>query len=188
MPSGCRVELIRIAVSGVYDMAFGYEPNPNESRQLGLVQCGRFLEGCLIMTQIELARRGMISAEMAVCVARRENLEPELVRSEVARGRMVIPANTVHLKLGLSRWASASRPGARSTPTSATRRSPRDIENELAKLHDGRPPRLRHGHGPLDRRQHRRASARRSSPPVAGARSAPCRSTRRSSRSRRSRT
>jgi phosphomethylpyrimidine synthase len=30
-------------------------------------------------------------------VARRERLEPELVRREVARGRMVIPANKVHL-------------------------------------------------------------------------------------------
>src|SRR5438094_9103387 len=29
-------------------------------------------------------------------VARREDLEPELIRSEVARGRMVIPANKVH--------------------------------------------------------------------------------------------
>ena len=37
------------------------------------------------MTQIEMARRGVISPEMEF-VARRENLDPELVRSEVARG------------------------------------------------------------------------------------------------------
>src|SRR5262245_35205705 len=52
------------------------------------------------MTQIELARQGTISAEMH-CVALREGLEPELVRSEVARGRMIIPANRVHLRKGL---------------------------------------------------------------------------------------
>ena len=49
------------------------------------------------MTQLEAARQGIITAEMT-CVARREDLDPELVRSEVARGRMVIPANVHHLK------------------------------------------------------------------------------------------
>ena len=48
------------------------------------------------MTQLESARKGLITKEMAF-VAQRENLEPELIRDEVARGRMVIPANTVHL-------------------------------------------------------------------------------------------
>ena len=48
------------------------------------------------MTQLEAARKGIVTPEMEF-VARREDLEPELVRSEVARGRMVIPANVVHL-------------------------------------------------------------------------------------------
>ena len=48
------------------------------------------------MTQIELARQGVVTPEMEY-VAQRENLEPELIRDEVARGRMVIPANKVHL-------------------------------------------------------------------------------------------
>jgi phosphomethylpyrimidine synthase len=52
------------------------------------------------MTQIELARQGTISAEMRF-VAQKECLEPELVRDEVARGRMIIPANRMHLKKGL---------------------------------------------------------------------------------------
>ena len=52
------------------------------------------------MTQIESARQGTLTAEMEH-VARREGLDPELVRSEVARGRMVIPANVEHLRLGL---------------------------------------------------------------------------------------
>src|SRR5437870_11779635 len=49
------------------------------------------------MTQLESARKGIITNEMNY-VARREDLEPELVRDEVARGRMVIPANVEHLK------------------------------------------------------------------------------------------
>jgi phosphomethylpyrimidine synthase len=49
------------------------------------------------MTQLEAARQGVVTPEMEY-VARREDLEPELVRAEVARGRMVIPANTVHLQ------------------------------------------------------------------------------------------
>jgi phosphomethylpyrimidine synthase len=48
------------------------------------------------MTQLEAARRGEITEAMQF-VARRENLEPELIRAEVARGRMVIPANVHHL-------------------------------------------------------------------------------------------
>jgi phosphomethylpyrimidine synthase len=52
------------------------------------------------MTQIEQARAGAVTPEME-CVARAERLDPELVRSEVARGRMVIPANKVHLQKGL---------------------------------------------------------------------------------------
>ncbi len=48
------------------------------------------------MTQLEAARRGTVTPQMQF-VARREDLDPELIRSEVARGRMVIPANTVHL-------------------------------------------------------------------------------------------
>jgi len=49
-------------------------------------------------SQMHYARKGLITEEMAY-VARRENLEPEFVRSEVARGRMVIPANVNHLNL-----------------------------------------------------------------------------------------
>src|SRR5258707_6626805 len=49
------------------------------------------------MTQLESARNGAITPEMTF-VAQREDLDAELVRSEVARGRMVIPANVHHLK------------------------------------------------------------------------------------------
>ena len=48
------------------------------------------------MTQLEAARKGIVTPAMEF-VARREELDPELIRSEIARGRLVIPANTHHL-------------------------------------------------------------------------------------------
>jgi phosphomethylpyrimidine synthase len=48
------------------------------------------------MTQLEAARGGSITAEMRR-VARREATTPEFIRAEVARGRLVIPANHRHL-------------------------------------------------------------------------------------------
>jgi phosphomethylpyrimidine synthase len=49
-------------------------------------------------TQMHLARAGSVSPEMER-VAGRESLDPELVRAEVARGRMIIPANVHHRAL-----------------------------------------------------------------------------------------
>jgi phosphomethylpyrimidine synthase len=46
-------------------------------------------------TQMHLARRDVVTPEMRR-VAEREQLAPELVRDEVARGRMIIPANVHH--------------------------------------------------------------------------------------------
>lgn len=48
------------------------------------------------MTQLESARRGLITHEMRR-VAVRENVSPEFIRDEVALGRLVIPANVRHL-------------------------------------------------------------------------------------------
>jgi len=50
------------------------------------------------VTQMNYARKGVVTEEMDF-VAKRENLAPELVRSEVARGRMIIPANIHHVRL-----------------------------------------------------------------------------------------
>src|SRR2546421_11502948 len=50
------------------------------------------------VSQMHLARQCVISEEMQY-VARREKLDQELIRSEVARGRMIIPANINHRKL-----------------------------------------------------------------------------------------
>ena len=51
-----------------------------------------------IRTEMHYARQGLVTPEMEH-VARRENLAPELVRSEVARGRMIVPANVNHANL-----------------------------------------------------------------------------------------
>jgi phosphomethylpyrimidine synthase len=51
-----------------------------------------------IRTQMHYARKGILTEEMDF-IARRENLPPETIRSEVARGRMIIPANIHHTNL-----------------------------------------------------------------------------------------
>src|SRR5512141_2958524 len=51
-----------------------------------------------VRTQMHYARQGVVTGEMEH-VARRERLTPEHVRDEVARGRMVIPANVNHANL-----------------------------------------------------------------------------------------
>jgi phosphomethylpyrimidine synthase len=50
------------------------------------------------LSQLHFARRGAITEEMEFA-ALREGLDPELVRSEVARGRAIIPANINHPEL-----------------------------------------------------------------------------------------
>ncbi|MGD9718441.1 MAG: phosphomethylpyrimidine synthase ThiC, partial [Sulfurimonadaceae bacterium] len=51
-----------------------------------------------VRTQMYYAKQGIITEEMEY-VAKIEDLSPELVRSEVARGRMIIPANVNHTSL-----------------------------------------------------------------------------------------
>jgi phosphomethylpyrimidine synthase len=50
------------------------------------------------VTQMHYSRKGEITKEMQF-VAIRENVDPEYVRSEVARGRAIIPANIKHPEL-----------------------------------------------------------------------------------------
>jgi len=52
-------------------------------------------------TQLQSAKSGKTTNEVKF-VAERENVEAELIRSEVAAGRLVIPANKLHLKTNLS--------------------------------------------------------------------------------------
>jgi phosphomethylpyrimidine synthase len=51
-----------------------------------------------IRTQMYYARQGVITQEMEY-IAKREHVTGELIRSEVARGRMIIPANIHHTNL-----------------------------------------------------------------------------------------
>ena len=85
------------------------------------------------MTQIEQARQGIVTPEMEF-VARRENRNPEQVRDEVARGRMVIPANVVHLQLGLEPMAIGIQSKCKINANIGNSAVTSDIENELAKL------------------------------------------------------
>ncbi|PWW29030.1 phosphomethylpyrimidine synthase [Cytobacillus oceanisediminis] len=47
------------------------------------------------VTQLHYAKKGIITPEMEF-IAIRENMDPEFVRSEVARGRAIIPSNVNH--------------------------------------------------------------------------------------------
>lgn len=83
-------------------------------------------------TQMFYARQGTITEEMKY-VADIESLEPEFVRSEVARGRMVISANIHHenlnpMAIGINATCKINANIGNSAVTS-------DIESELEKLH-----------------------------------------------------
>src|SRR5437762_9185048 len=86
------------------------------------------------MTQIEAARAGLVTDEMRF-VAVREDLDAELVRAEVARGRMVLPANKVHLAGRLEPMAigvaSACKINANIGNSAVTGK----VDDELEKLH-----------------------------------------------------
>jgi phosphomethylpyrimidine synthase len=51
-----------------------------------------------VRTQMHYARKGIVTGEMQY-VAEREKLSAELIREEVARGRLIIPANIHHTSL-----------------------------------------------------------------------------------------
>ena len=85
-----------------------------------------------VVTQMHYARQGTITEEMEY-VAKRENLPAETVRSEVAHGRMIIPANVRHLELepmaiGIAAKCKINANIGNSATTS-------NIDQELEKLH-----------------------------------------------------
>jgi len=57
--------------------------------------------GFVPVTQLEHARLGTVTSEMRRVSEREPHLTPEQVRDEVASGRMIIPANRVHLGFAL---------------------------------------------------------------------------------------
>ncbi len=86
------------------------------------------------MTQLESARAGQITAEMRH-VAVRENLAPEVIRDEVAAGRMVIPANKVHLAGRLEPMAIGIAATCKINANIGNSAVTGDTEAELEKLH-----------------------------------------------------
>jgi phosphomethylpyrimidine synthase len=85
-----------------------------------------------IRTQIHYARRDVVTQEMEY-IAKREHVTPELIRAEVARGRMIIPANIHHTNLepmciGVASSCKINANIGNSSTTS-------NIDEEVAKLH-----------------------------------------------------
>jgi len=85
-----------------------------------------------IRTQIHYARHDVVTQEMEY-IATREHVTPELIRAEVARGRMIIPANIHHTNLepmciGVASSCKINANIGNSSTTS-------NIDEEVAKLH-----------------------------------------------------
>ncbi|MCO6456388.1 MAG: phosphomethylpyrimidine synthase ThiC [Pirellulaceae bacterium] len=86
------------------------------------------------MTQLEQARAGTITPEMEY-VAQREQLPAEMIRQEVAAGRMVIPANKVHLAGRLEPMAIGIAASCKINANIGNSAVTSDAEGELEKLH-----------------------------------------------------
>ena len=90
-----REEWIR-ARGGHDEVEPSYRPPPGRTgSDVLLPPRSKVLRGRGNVTQMHYARRGEITPEMEF-IAVRESLEPDFVRSEVARGRAIIPANINH--------------------------------------------------------------------------------------------
>ena len=85
-------------------------------------------------TQILRARAGEVTPEMEF-IANRESLTAELIRDEVAAGRMVIPANIVHLSKRLEPMAIGIAAKCKINSNIGNSAVTSDIEGELEKLH-----------------------------------------------------
>jgi phosphomethylpyrimidine synthase len=86
------------------------------------------------MTQIEAARQGLVTDAMRF-VAEREDHDPELIRAEVARGRLVIPANTTHLQKKLEPMGIGVAVRCKINANIGNSAVVSKIDDELEKLH-----------------------------------------------------
>jgi phosphomethylpyrimidine synthase len=84
------------------------------------------------VSQMHYARQGRITEEMEF-VARREELDAELIRAEIAAGRLIIPANINHPELEPMGIGVASRCKINANIGNSAVTS--NIDEELAKLH-----------------------------------------------------
>ncbi len=87
--------------------------------------------GEAVVTQMAFARRGVVTEEMRF-VAEREQIAAELVRDEVAAGRLIIPANVNHPELEPMGIGVATRCKVNANIGNSAVNS--DIQGELCKL------------------------------------------------------
>ena len=85
-------------------------------------------------TQMSFARKGTITDAMQY-VAQREALEPELIRSEVARGRLIIPANINHLAGSLEPMGIGTVARVKINANIGNSAVTSNVDGELEKLH-----------------------------------------------------
>ena len=85
------------------------------------------------MTQLTEARAGIVTPEMEI-VAGKERLDAETVRSEIASGRMIIPANKEHLAKGLSPIAIGRRASTKINANLGVSALAGDSDRELEKI------------------------------------------------------
>ena len=85
-------------------------------------------------TQLAAARRGVVTEAMRR-VAEREGLEPERIRAEVARGRLIIPANVHHLATSLDPIGVGIAATVKINANIGNSAVTSNIEEELKKLH-----------------------------------------------------
>ena len=117
------------------------------------------------MSQMHYARLGRVTEEMAVRRAA-GRCRCELVRAEIAAGRLIIPANINHPELEPMAIGVASRCKINANIGNSAVTS--NIDEELAKLHTAVQLWRRYGDGPLDRRQYS-GDSRGDPAPLAGA-------------------
>ena len=84
-------------------------------------------------TQMYYARRGEITDAMRR-VAEREELDAELVRSEVARGRLTLPANVHHLAGSLDPMGIGKVSRVKINANIGNSQVSSDVNGELEKL------------------------------------------------------
>jgi len=112
----------------------------------------RIARGDQNFSQMHYAKRGIVTEEMRF-VALRENVDVELVRSELAAGSAIIPANINHPEL---------EPMIIGSKFLVDQRQHRQLRGGVFDRGRGREAALGHalgrghGHGPVDRREHPR--------------------------------
>jgi phosphomethylpyrimidine synthase len=86
-----------------------------------------------MITQIKSARDGKETSQMKI-VAKNEEIRPQIICKEVAQGRMVIPANKIHIEKNLAPIGIGRAATIKVNANIGTSSASSSIENELEKL------------------------------------------------------